>query len=100
MNSVVYPPPSARCGNISAAPVDAEASFEAGGGEIRKSSRSLYRVRRLTIEIEPEDETRNTPRNGRLNAGNSSCTNFETWPYAGTTTLAVTPEFTPFISVR
>src|SRR6266545_6300066 len=88
------------CGKNNSDVLAGDASFVAGVVVIRNSPRSLYRVRRLTTLIGPEALIRRSPRNGMERPGNNSCRNLETWPEAGTTTLAVCPVLAPFSVVN
>ena len=81
INSVEYPPPSARCGNRSSPELEGAPSIAGGVVVMRKSLRSLYRLRRPTTEI-PEEavETRRIPLNELGRPGNNCARNCEVWP--------------------
>src|SRR5438132_5522966 len=84
MISVLYPPPSGRCGNTSSAVPDDVVSAAGGVLEMRKSPLSLYRLRNPMTEIPPEVlETRSIPLNGFDTPGNVGSRNSEMCPNGG-----------------
>ena len=84
-NCVVQPPASAMCGKYRAEPGVAAFSLTGGVVEIRKSPRSLYRLRSPATDTGVGLDKRSTPLNGACSEPNPSIwlRNSADCPFAG-----------------